>query len=165
MAVGLLIALVAIPWIRRQNAQLHDLSQQTGMQWDSEMSGPWTRGSQAKQVGIEIYRIHIVNQKNQSLREHQRTFAPGDHVVATFHFRTQRPGKFQPRVVLTGPTPISGRLPKPLTNTRGDYQQFHSVLVPWVIPKEAVAGRYKLRLEVEEVGAATAFWETDWELR
>lgn len=165
LVVGLLIALVGIPWLRRQNSQLQDLSQQTGMQWDREMSGPWTRSSLPSQVGIEIYRIHIVDQKKQAMHEHHRTFSRGDHVVATFHFRTQRPDQFQPRAVLTGPSTISARLPKPLTHTQGDYRQFHSVLIPWVIPSDALPGKYQLRLEVEEAGAAKAFWETDWELR
>jgi hypothetical protein len=30
---------------------------------------------------------------------------------------------------------------------------------------DALPGKYQLRLEVEEAGAAKAFWETDWELR
>lgn len=141
--------------------QLGFLSQKTGMQWDQEMAGPWTRSDQKL---AQLYRIHIVDRQDQALGENQRSYHPGDKLVANFHVRSARPGTLQPRLLVTGPAAAQGKEPKPLQFREGDFQQFHSCLIPVTLPEQA--GKYVLRLEVEDPSShQKAFWETDIQIQ
>jgi len=137
--------------------QLGYLSQQTGMQWDEEMTGDWVRSQQ----GIaQIYRIHIVDRQDRALGKSQRSYHPGDRLVANFHVRSAKPGRLQPRVLLDGQPPKGAKEHKLLDFSQGEFAQFHSCLLPVTLPE--AAGAYVLRLEVEDPQSHDkAFWETD----
>ncbi|MCA9795472.1 MAG: hypothetical protein KC910_26875 [Candidatus Eremiobacteraeota bacterium] len=158
----LLIAAVAlVGWLGYR--QLGSLAQQTGVQWDTEMTGPWTRTSD-QQAGFSLYRIHIKNQADQVLDEQHRVYQQGDKVVAAFHFRAADGGRVQPRLVLTGPTQITPKLPRPM-DIQGGYGDFKATLIPFAIPPDAQPGSYQFRLEVEDLRThKTGFWETDFEI-
>lgn len=144
--------------------QLAGLQHQTGVQWDREMRGPWVRESSPQKSGVEMYRIHIKNQAEETLSAEQRLFHRGDKVVAAFHFRTQRPGRFQPRVVVTGPTAINPPV-RPTLQIRGaGFSEFKATLLPFVIPQDSQTGSYVLRIEVEDEQGRKGFWETDFEV-
>lgn len=135
-------------------AQLADLSQRTGMQWDTEMTGDWVRTSR---TSIYLYRIHIVDQRGSALGPQTRTYQRGDKLVAAFHFRTARAGNFTPRASLG---PVAGKTMVPLYVPAPD--QFKGTLIPLVLPPSLPAGRYPLRLEVEDDQThEKGFWETD----
>lgn len=136
-----------------------DLQKRSGIQWDQQMTGPWVRQGGN---GVQIYRIHIVDRQDRSLDESHRSYKPGDKLVANFHFRTAKAGAFQPRLLVTGATPIQAKEHKPLDVDAGNFERFRSCLIPVTIPPEAAAGKYVLRLEVEELkGGQKSFWETD----
>lgn len=137
--------------------QLADLARRTGMQWDTEMEGPWVR---TDQKACQIYRIHIVDRQDRALSESNRTYKPGDRLVANFHARAATPGTYQPRLLLTGPTSVEPKEGKPMTFTQGEFAEFHSSLISSAFPEEIQPGKYVLRLELSS-GPATAFWETD----
>jgi len=135
-------------------SKLQALSQQTGMQWDSEMTGDWVRTSR---TGIYLYRIHIVDQRGTALGPETRTYHPGDKLVAAFHFRTARAGNFTPRVALG---PVAGKTMVPLHVPAPD--TFKGTLIPVVLPPTLAPGSYPLRLEVEDDEThEKGFWETD----
>lgn len=137
--------------------QLGFLSRQTGMHWDQEMTGDWTRSQQAL---AQIYRIHIVDRQDKALGKDHRTYAPGDKLVANFHVRAANPGKLQPRLLLNGQAPLGSKELKPLDFSQGGFQQFHSCLLPLTLPSKS--GAYVLRLELEDPAShQKTFWETD----
>lgn len=141
--------------------QLGLLSRWTGMQWDQEMTGAWTRSDQKL---AQLYRIHIVDRQDQALGEKNRNYHVGDKLVANFHVRAARPGALQPRLLLSGPAATQGKDHKPLQFREGDFQQFHSCLLPVTLPE--LPGQYVLRLEVEDPAThQKAFWETDIQIQ
>ena len=151
--IALLVVIVAGYFAGRH---YRDLQQRSGIQWDEQMAGPWARQGGR---GVQIYRIHIVDRQDQSLDETHRSFKAGDKLVANFHFRSANPGRFQPRLLLTGPTPIQAKEHKALEIGP---DQFRSCLIPVTIPPEAEAGKYVLSLELHESKTGRkAFWETD----
>ena len=119
------------------------------------MAGPWTRSEQKL---CHLYRIHFVDREKRDLTEKDRTYKPGDQLVANFHVRAAKPGPYQPKLTITGPAPVETRLGKPMTFKVGNFDEFHSGLILINIP--AQAGAYVLRLELE-CGSERAFWETD----
>lgn len=136
------------------DSQLRDLSQKTGMQWDTEMRGDWVRTSEST---IALYRIHIVDQRGGALGPEARTYHPGDKLVAGFHFRTKKAGNFTPRASLG---PVNGKTMVPLNVPAPD--QFKGTLIPVVLPAALPPGKYPLRLEVEDDQThEKGFWETD----
>ncbi|MBS2033478.1 hypothetical protein JST97_00710 [bacterium] len=153
--------LVAVPLVALGiyfgGRQLGELARRTGMQWDTEMTGAWVRTDQRV---CEIYRIHIVDRQDRALSEKSRTYKPGDRLVANFHTRASKPGRYQPTLLLTGPTPIEPKPGKVIHFTQGEFQEFHSSLISAAIPDGALPGCYVIRLELTGP-AGTAFWETD----
>lgn len=166
---GLLIVLVLLAglglYMAAARRETEHLAIQSGEQWDSEMTGPWVRTTPGSVSGVEIYRIHITNQAGDALGPERRVFHPGDKVVVAFHFRTRDPGRFQPRVVLEGPSPLTAKAVPELAVDQGDFGQFKGILIPFAIPPEAQRGAYLLRIEVEDAERGTkGFWETDFEV-
>lgn len=167
---GLLIVLALLAglglYMAMTQRQTEHLAIQSGEQWDSEMTGPWVHTSPRSESGVEIYRIHIKNQDGKTLGPDRREFHPGDKVVVAFHFRTQFPGSFQPRVVVEGPSPVSVKKVPALTVDQGDFGQFKGILIPFALPPETPPGDYLIRLEVEDTERGRkGFWETDFQVR
>lgn len=155
-------AFLLVGWM---SGTLNRLWTQTGMQWDQEMSGDWARQTVPENVGIEIYRIHIVDNSERELRAEMREFAPVDKLAVAFHFRTKSGGNFDARVQVldrSGTVVASGeKLGVP--NAGQNFKQFSGIVVPIKLPEST--GSYKLRLEVSErKSTSLAFWETDIQL-
>jgi hypothetical protein len=150
---AILIALPLLaPAVYLGYSHLVDLARRTGMQWDSDMEGPWVRTDQKL---CQIYRIHIVDRQDRALSQNNRAYKPGDRLVANFHARALKPGVYQPRLLITGQEP---KLGKPITFQQGNFEEFHSGLISTAISDQA--GPRVLRLELE-CGNEKAFWETD----
>ncbi len=161
----ILLSIVVVGFAYRYFAEseVQGLHTQSGIQWDTEMSGDWVRQSEARKSGVEIYRIHIT-QGEHVFGPDQRSLIAGQKLAVSLHFRVAEAGKYQARVVLLddeGKVKAEGEK-SPIPVQQGQFSQFRGVVlitdVPAPIPQTGV-----LRLEVNGLdNEASGFWEADY---
>ncbi len=158
--VGALIGVLVL--IAGMTGVLNSLWTQSGMQWDQEMTGSWVRQSQPNTVGIEIYRVHIVDSDARELTEDMTSFPPSSKLSVAFHFRTVKSRNYDARVkILDREENVVASGEK--LGIPNEVEHFSGIVVPLKLPKSP--GDFRIRLEVCATDSTRiAFWETDIQL-
>lgn len=155
------VVLISVGYYLKGDAEIRDLEEKTGLQWDSEMRGDWVRES-GRAEGVEIYRLHF-SQGEHVIGPENRRLLPGVKLACSLHFRVASPGKYQARVLLLGANDelLAESEKSPILVDQGAYSQFRGIALVLKTPTN-LTGSVRFRLEVTAIdGAENGFWETD----